>query len=309
MTEGSTRTEPSRRILITGASGLIGGRLTADLRAAGHQVVALVRRDATSSDSEIRWDPARGELDAAAIEGFDAVVHLAGENIADGRWSTERKRAILESRVQGTSLLSRTLAGLQRKPDVLIGASGSGYYGNRGDEIVDESASAGTGFLADVCREWEAATQPARDAGIRVVNLRMGMVLSAAGGGLPRMLGPFKAGLGGVTGSGNQYVAWISLDDLVGIIMLAIADDSLVGPVNAVSPEPVTNRQFVTTLAKLLHRPAAVTLPAMAVKLMFGEMGQALLLEGVRARPAKLLERGFAFRFPDIESALKNELK
>jgi uncharacterized protein (TIGR01777 family) len=296
------------QIAVSGASGLVGGCLVNELRSAGHRVVTLVRR-ASSGAGEIHWDPARSELDPAAVEGIDAVVHLAGENIAGGRWSHDRKQAILESRVQGTSLLGRTLASLQRKPRVLVSASATGFYGNRGDEEVDENSPGGKGFLADVCREWEAATDTARDAGIRVVNLRIGMVLSAAGGALPRMLGPFKAGLGGVAGDGRQYISWIALEDLIGVILLAISDDRIAGPVNAVSPQPVTNREFVTTLARLIHRPSAVTLPAMAVKLMFGEMGQALLLEGHRVRPATLITRGFAFRFPDIESALANELK
>ena len=309
MANNSHEEDRPQRVLISGASGLIGTKLTGELRAAGHEVVALVRRAPGAGGGEVRWGPARGELDAAAVEGFDVVVHLAGESIADGRWSHDRKQAILESRVQGTSLLSQTLAGLQRKPRVLISASGSGFYGHRGDEEVDESSPTGQGFLADVCREWEAAAQPARDASIRVVSLRTGMVLSSAGGALARMLGPFRAGMGGVIGSGKQYVSWVALHDLMGIITLAMADDSLVGPVNAASPQPVTNREFVTTLAKVLHRPAAVHLPAMAVKLMFGEMGQAVLLEGARVRPAKLIERGFTFRYPDLESALRHELK
>lgn len=308
MTDDSSPKEGAMQIVISGASGLVGGLLVNELRSVGHQVVTLVRR-ASAGAGEVRWDPARGELDPAAIEGFDAIVHLAGENIASGRWSHERKRMILESRVQGTSLLSRTLAGLQCKPRVLVSASAIGFYGHRGDAEVDESSPAGKGFLADVCREWEAATDTARDAGIRVVNLRIGMVLSAAGGALPKMLGPFKAGLGGVTGDGRQYISWIALDDLVGVITQAITDDRLAGPVNAVSPRPVTNREFVATLAKLLHRPSVVTLPAMAVKLMFGEMGQALLLEGARVRPTKLIECGFAFRYPDVEAALANELR
>jgi hypothetical protein len=299
----------SRRILITGASGLIGSRLVAALRADGFAVAALVRREPRPGGEEIRWEPEGGQLDPAAVEGFDAVIHLAGENIAAGRWTPQRKQLILRSRMEGTDLLCRTLAILQRRPRVLVSASAVGYYGHRGDELVDESSPPGKGFLAEVSRQWEVSTQAAKDAGIRVVNLRLGMVLSAAGGALPRMLGPFKAGLGGVVGSGRQYVSWIAIDDLVGAVCFAIATEDLAGPVNAVSPGAVTNREFVATLARVLHRPAVVPLPAIAVRLMYGEMGQSLLLEGARVQPAKLLQGGFSFRYPDLEAALRHELQ
>jgi hypothetical protein len=309
MPDQSVSKDAPQRALITGASGLIGSRLVAALSADGFAVAALVRREVRPGGQEIRWDPEHGQLNPAEVEGFDAVIHLAGENIAAGRWTPQRKRIILRSRMEGTDLLCRTLAKLQRRPRVLVSASAAGYYGDRGDELVDEDSPPGKGFLAEVTRQWEAATQAASDAGIRVVNLRLGMVLSAAGGALPRMLRPFKAGLGGVFGSGRQYVSWIAIDDLVSVVRFAIATGDLAGPVNAVSPGAVTNRQFVTTLARVLHRPAVVPLPAIAVRLMFGEMGQTLLLEGARVRPAKLLQRGFSFQYPDMESALRHELQ
>lgn len=268
----------------------------------------MVRREPRANSAEIFWNPDTGDLEPARIEGLDAVVHLAGENIAAGRWTKDRKRVIRESRSKGTSLLSRTLAGLDRKPRVLISASAIGFYGHRGDESVDEDSPPGQGFLSEVCREWESAAEPARAAGIRVVNPRIGMVLSADGGALTRMLGPFKAGLGGVVGDGRQYLSWISIDDLVAALMRILSDERLQGPVNAVSPGPVTNREFVTTLARVLHRPAVVPMPAMAVKLMFGEMGQSLLLEGARVKPTRLLRSGFVFQYPDLESALRHEL-
>ena len=309
MPDQSFDKDAPRRVLITGASGLVGSRLVAALRADGFAVTALVRRGVQPGGQEIRWDPEGGQLDPAQVEGFEAVIHLAGENIAAGRWTPQRKQLILRSRIDGTALLCRTMAKLQRRPRVLVSASAVGYYGDCGDEFVDESSPPGKGFLTEVCRQWEAATQAASDAAIRVVNLRLGMVLSAAGGALPRMLGPFKAGLGGVVGTGRQYVSWVAIDDLVSAVRFAIAAGELAGPVNAVSPGAVTNREFVTTLARVLHRPAVVPLPAIAVRLMYGEMGQSLLLEGARVRPAKLLQRGFLFQYPDLESALRHELQ
>jgi len=293
---------------VSGSSGLIGGRLCNALRDQGHRVFALVRREPRPNTDEIFWNPDAGDLKPASVEGFDAVVHLAGESIAAGRWTKDRKRAIRESRSKGTFLLGQTLAGLEKKPRVFISASAVGFYGHRGEEAVDEDSPPGQGFLPEVCREWESASEPARDAGIRVVNPRIGMVLSADGGALARMLGPFKAGLGGVVGDGRQYVSWISIDDLVAALTRILADERLRGPVNAVSPQPVTNRDLVTTLAKVLHRPAVVPMPAMAVKVMFGEMGQSLLLEGARVKPTRLLRNGFVFRYPDLESVLRHEL-
>ncbi|HSW46309.1 MAG TPA: TIGR01777 family oxidoreductase [Phycisphaerae bacterium] len=309
MTKASCTTCSGERVLISGASGLIGDRVRAALKGDGHEVVALVRRPVAPGQREIHWDPDSHVVDGSALEGFDVVIHLAGENIAGGRWTPERKRAILRSRMDGTSLLSRSLAGVSHRPRVLISASAVGYYGHRDDEVVDEDSSPGKGFLAEVARQWEAATEPAREAGIRVVNLRIGMVLSVGGGALAKMLRPFRAGLGGVAGKGWQYVSWIALDDLVAVVRFVLAKDGLYGPINAVAPHPVTNREFVTTLGKVLHRPAVVPMPALAVRLMFGEMGQALLLEGARVIPKRLLDAGFTFGFGDLEAALRNELE
>jgi len=297
------------RVLMTGATGLIGGRMARGLAADGYGVIALVRREARAGHSEVRWDPQRGELEANALEGCDVVIHLAGENIAAGRWTPQRKRVILHSRMEGTSLLCRTLASLTRRPRVLVSASAVGYYGDCGAAAVDENSPPGKGFLAEVARQWEAATEPARQAGIRVVNLRIGMVLSAAGGALAKMLGPFRAGLGGVIGNGWQYISWIAMDDLLAAVRFVIATEDLTGPVNAVSPGAVTNREFVTTLGRVLGRPTKVPLPAIAVRMMFGEMGRSLLLEGARVRPTRLLEHGFAFGYADLEAALGHELE
>lgn len=296
------------RIAVTGASGLVGRRLCAWLASGGHRVQAMVRREPKAGSDEIAWNPALGRIDSAALEGVDAVVNLAGENVASGRWTAPRKDVIRRSRVDGTALLARTIASLSRPPRVLVSASAIGIYGDRAGEWLTEDSEGGRGFLADVCREWESATSPAAERGIRVVVLRIGMVLSAAGGALARMLGPFRMGMGGPVGGGRQYVSWIAMDDLLGIVLRAIEDDSLRGAVNAVAPNPVTNAEFVSILARLLHRPAVVPLPAVAVRLLFGEMGDALLLASARVRPARLEATGFAFRHPDLASALRHEL-
>ena len=231
-------------ILITGASGLIGSALTGKLAGAGHEVTRLGRSSRAAGPRQMRWDPAAGELDAGALEGFDAVVHLAGENIASGRWTAAKRERIRSSRVEGTRLLAHSLARLSRRPEVLVSASAIGYYGNRGDEPLDEQSPPGSGFLADVCRQWEAAAEPAREAGIRVVHPRIGLVLSVSGGALAKMLPVFRLGLGGPIGSGRQYVSWITLDDLVEVIRHVTVAESYQGPVNAVAPQPVTNREF-----------------------------------------------------------------
>jgi uncharacterized protein (TIGR01777 family) len=296
------------RIAVTGSSGLVGTRLASLLARHGHRVERMVRRSARPGTGEVFWDPTTGKIDAAAVDGIDCVVHLAGENVGAGRWTQARKDAIRTSRVAGTRLLSETLAGLAHPPRALIAASAVGYYGDRGDETLTEDSLPGTGFLADVCREWEAATRPAREAGIRVVNLRIGVVLSSAGGALARMLTPFKLGLGGVVGSGRQYMSWITLDDLVAAIHHLIPGDDVSGPVNAVSPNPMTNRQFTKTLGRVLRRPTILPLPAAIVRLLFGETGRALLLASARVLPTKLQTAGFEFSHPHLEEALRHEL-
>ncbi len=294
-------------ILITGATGLIGSELDASLHQKSHRILHMVRKTPLS-ESRIFWDPDSGKLDREALEGIDAVVHLAGESITGGRWSPEKKRRILESRIRGTSLLSEALAGLASPPKVLISASAVGFYGDRGEESVDESSSPGTGFLPDVCREWEKATEPAGAKGIRVVNLRTGIVLSARGGALAQMLPVFRIGLGGKIGNGRQYMSWTALEDITGIIEYAIQNESLQGPVNAVSPNPVPNREFAKTLGRVLLRPSLCALPGFAARLAFGEMADALLLSSTRVEPSKLKDAGYSFRFTELEDALRHVL-
>jgi uncharacterized protein (TIGR01777 family) len=296
-----------QRFVITGSSGLVGRNLVAFLTAGGHQVVRLVRREPDRARGEAYWNPAKGEIAADALEGAYAVVHLAGESIAAKRWTAAVKVRILRSRVEGTRLLSETLARLTRPPRVLISASAIGYYGAHGDEPLTEEHPPGSGFLADVCKRWEAATEPSQRAGIRVATLRTGLVLSAAGGALPRMLPAFRCGLGGVFGSGRQHMSWISLDDLVGAIH-HLAFTEVAGPVNAVSPEPVTNAAFTRNLGAVLRRPTLMRLPAPMVRLALGEMGEALLLVGARVQPQRLERSGFRFLYPRVEPALRSEL-
>jgi uncharacterized protein (TIGR01777 family) len=295
-------------IAITGSSGLVGSALIQALETDGHLIRPVVRRAPRQGANEIRWDPDQGMIDAAEFAAVDAVVHLAGENIASHRWTDSFKQKILTSRVRGTKLLCDTLAGLASKPTVLISASAIGYYGNRGDELLNESATNGRGFLAEVCQQWEAATVPARDADIRVVNLRIGFVLSKEGGGLAKMLMPFRLGLGGVIGSGNQYMSWIALDDLVRVIQFTLSAAALAGPVNAVAPTPVTNREFTKTLGSILHRPTLFPMPAFAAKLAFGEMADDMLLGGVRVEPRALGNARFEYRYPQLDAALRHIL-
>jgi uncharacterized protein (TIGR01777 family) len=275
----------------------------------GHLVRRLVRGEIRDGDREIRWNPAAGEIDAAELEGIDAVVHLAGENLAARRWNAEVKREIRDSRVRGTRLLAETLAGLSSKPDTMISASAVGFYGDRGEATVDESSERGAGFLADVCSEWEAATAPAREAGIRVVNLRIGVVISGDGGALAKMLLPFKLGVGGVIGSGRQVWSWIALDDLVRAILFLLEQKTLSGPVNAVAPEAVTNREFTTTLGRVLRRPTIFPMPAFAARLALGEMADEMLLSGARVEPRALDSAGFVFAYPQLEPALRASLR
>ena len=295
-------------ILVTGSSGLIGAALIPVLNAAGHTVVRLVRSDTAQAGRTLRWDPVAGTLDRESLEGFDAVVHLAGDDISSGTWTAAKKASIRQSRVEGTRLLARILASLQRAPEVLVSASAIGYYGDRGDQILTEDSGPGTGFLASVCRDWEAAAAPAAEAGIRVAYLRLGVVLSADGGALARMLGPFRMGMGGPLGTGRQYVSWVAIDDTVGVIAHILSTPSLEGPVNVASPAPVTHAEFARTLGRVLGRPTVLGMPRFAVRLMFGEMADELLLASQRLAPTRLLSTGYRFRFPELETALRHLL-
>ena len=296
------------RVVVTGGTGLVGTALGSALVAGGHRVDRVSRRPARPGTSDIQWDPARGRLDPRALEGADAVVHLAGESIAARRWSPAVKARLRASRVESTRLLAEALGRLDRRPAVLVAASGAGYYGSRGDEPLTEESPPGVGFLADLARAWEAAADPARAAGIRVVHVRLGLVLAGQGGALPRMRLLFRLGLGGVVGDGRQYWSWIALEDVVRIIELALALDALAGPVNAVAPAPVTNREFTRALGRVLRRPTLAPLPAFAVRLLLGEMGQALLLDSARVLPRRLERTGFRFRHPDLDGALRAAL-
>jgi uncharacterized protein (TIGR01777 family) len=298
---------PRSRVAVSGASGLVGSALVAFLRAGGHEVRRLVRREARAPD-EIGYDIGGGRVDSEALEGLDGLVHLAGESIAAGRWTEERRRRIRASRVDSTRLFAASLAALRRPPRCWINASAVGYYGDRGDEPLDEASPGGRGFLADTCREWEAAAEPAESAGVRLVRLRIGVVLAAAGGALARMVPPFLLGLGGRLGSGRQYMSWISLDDLVGLIHFLLQTDGVRGAVNAVAPAPLPNAEFVQVLGTVLRRPALLPLPGAAIGLLMGEMGRALLLEGARVLPRRALDAGFRFRHPSLEQALRFEL-
>jgi hypothetical protein len=294
------------KVAITGASGLIGSALQRSLREHGHEVVALVRRPVQAGASEIQWDP-NGPPHMAVFSGMDAVVHLAGESIAAGRWNATRKSRILNSRVAGTQWVAASIARTNPKPRVLVSSSATGYYGDRGDQVLTESSPLGTGFLAEVGRQWEAAAQPAA-AVTRLVWLRTGIVLSREGGALAKMLLPFRLGLGGRIGSGRQWMSWITLDDLVALIEHALARDALRGAVNGVTPNPVTNREFTRTLGRVLHRPTLFSMPAFVARAAFGEMGQELLLAGQRVQPAAALASGFQFRYPDLQPALEHAL-
>lgn len=291
-------------ILISGASGLIGSAIKTALHARGDRVLSLTRRVARS-DSEITWDPAANVLDPSRLVDIDGVIHLAGENIAAGRWTAAQKARIRDSRVQGTGLLAQTLAQLPAPPSAFISASAIGYYGNRGDELLTEDSLPGEGFLPEVSVAWERAAHPAAEAGIRTVHPRIGIVLSRNGGALAKMRLPFKLGLGGTIGSGNQYMSWITLDDLVSVFLFALDNESISGAVNAVSPTPVTNREFTKTLARVLSRPAIFPVPAFAVKLALGEMADALLLASTRVISTRLENTSFAHS--ELESALQRE--
>jgi len=295
------------KVAVTGASGLIGSALVPFLRTAGHEVLSLVRRAPVAAD-EVGWDPARGEIDRLALEGIDGVVHLSGENVAAGRWTAARKARLRESRVGPTRLLAETLASLARRPRVLVSASAVGLYGDRGEEWVTESSPPADDFLGRLSVAWEAATGPAARAGIRVVNLRTGIVLTPAGGALGKMLLPFRLGLGGVLGSGRQYVSWVAMDDEVGAIRHVLEREDVAGPVNAVAPRPVTNAELTKTLGRVLSRPTLVPAPAFALRLALGEMAEALLAS-TRVRPERLVATGYRFLFPELEPALRHVLR
>ena len=303
--ELSTAKQSVSRVLVTGASGFLGGALTEQLQLDGVSVRAL--KHGHERPAGATWEPESGRIDRDAFEGVDVVVNLAGETLAQ-RWTAKRKRRIRESRVAGTTLLAQTLAKLSQPPRVLLSASAIGIYGDRGDEELDENSAAGTDFLADVSREWERATAPAASAGIRVVLLRTGLVLSPKGGALPKMLLPYRLGLGGRVASGRQWMSWISLRDWVRAAMHALRTETMSGPVNLVAPNPVRNEAFVRTLAHVLRRPAVTPLPAFAVDVLFGEMGRATLLGSQRVVPRQLLASGFSFAQPELEGALREEL-
>lgn len=293
------------KLIVSGASGLVGQELLPHLKQAGHQITSLVRRPPQSG--EVRWYPDQNLLQPSILESPDGFIHLGGDNIADGRWTAAKKRRIRDSRVQSTRLLAETMTKLEPRPQVFVCASAIGYYGDQGGELLSENSSSGNDFLADVCREWEAATQPARDAGIRVVNLRIGVVLSRHGGALQKMLTPFKMGLGGIVGSGQQYWSCLSRSELVHIIGFVLDHNPLSGPVNAVSVA-VTNREFTKALGRVLGRPTLLPMPAFAAKLVFGELGEALMLSSTRVVPEKLQQAGYEFRDQGIEAAISSAL-
>lgn len=306
---------PRLTIAITGSTGLLGEALVAFLTTGGHRVLRLVRSPAAvaryadrADEQAAYWNPERGEIDAAALEGVDAVLHLAGENVFALRWSEAKKRRILESRTRGTRLLSGTLAALDHPPPTFISASASGYYGDRGAEVVPEETSSGTGFLAEVCRAWEAATEPASEAGIRTVNLRIGVVLTPAGGALGFALPAFLAGLGGVVGDGTGYFPWIALDDVLYAVLHLLATPDLGGPVNLSAPEPVPQRTFVETLGTVLHRPTVWRIPEAVVQSVAGEAADEMVLKSIRMVPEHLQDSGFRFAYPALEPALRHVL-
>ena len=296
-------------VLVSGASGLIGSRLVEHLSQAGHTVARLVRSTGRLGEAVVHWDPETGAMNPSDLAGIHAVVHLAGDPIDQGRWTTKKKARILDSRVNGTRLISESVAALQNPPKVLIVASASGYYGDRGDHILTEESGPGTGFLANVCRTWEESTEAAVQRGVRVVNLRTGLVLTSEGGLLAKLLMPFKLGVGGTLGDGRCYMSWIALEDTIGAIEHAINTPELVGPVNVSSPNPVTNREFTRTLGRVLRRPTFMRVPEMALKLTLGsEKAKDLAFTSARMHPEKLLATGFGFTHSELEPALSSVL-
>ncbi len=300
-----TNTQPT--VLVTGASGLIGTKLVAALEADGKRVLRAVRRD-VRSDHEISWDPPNKKIDRDQLEGLDAVIHLAGANVAGRRWTNAYKQLLIDSRVDGTTLLAETIASLDRKPRVFACASAIGYYGDRGNETLDEGAACGDSFLPELCMQWERSCQPARDTGIRTTNMRIGVVLSPEGGGLKKMLLPFKLGGGGILGNGRQFFSWITLDDVVRAIQFVVDNESFAGPVNLVTPNPVTNRELTKTLGRVLSRPTVLPMPAFAARLLFGDMADELLLGSARVVPSSLTDAGFSYQHAELEPALRHLL-
>lgn len=290
---------------MSGSTGLVGSALIPALSASGYQIVRLVRKESNPNEGNIFWDPKLGNLPLDALEGMGAVVHLAGENVASGRWTEEKKSKIWDSRIRGTQVLADALARCQEKPSVFVGASAIGFYGDRGDEVLTEESPSGSGFFPDLCRKWEASAKPLVDAGIRVVHLRIGVVLSRSGGALQRMLLPFRLGLGGKLGSGRQYMSWVSLDDVVGAISHVLNQDGLHGPVNLMAPHPVTNFTFTKTLGRVLKRPTLFPVPEFMLRLVLGEMAENLLFASTRVEPTRLLAGGYRFRHPRLEDALQ----
>lgn len=292
-------------ILVTGSNGFIGTPLTDKLKEKGHEVYSLSR--SRKDDPKIfHWNPDDGTIELDESIHFDAVIHLAGEGIANKRWSESQKKKIRDSRVNGTTLLAEKVASLEHKPSVFICASAIGYFGDRGDEELTESSPPGDSYLADVCQEWENSTRVAEEAGIRVAHTRFGIVLGSGGGALQKMLTPFKMGVGGNMGSGNQYWSWIALDDVVHILIYALENDQISGPVNCVSPQPLTNREFTKVLGKVLHRPTMFPMPGFAAKLALGEMADELLLCSAKVIPQKLNQSDYTFQYSDLEEALKS---
>jgi uncharacterized protein len=292
-------------VLVSGATGMIGSALITELEAKGHTVRRLTR--SPRSEGDIRWDPEGGTVDGN-LSGVDAVVHLAGESIAEGRWTEEKKRRILQSRKKGTRLLAEEVAGLSDPPSVMVSVSATGYYGDRGNELLTEESEPGNLFLSEVCREWEAAADPAREAGIRVVHPRLGIVLSTEGGALGTTLPIFKLGGGGKIGSGRQYWSWVSLDDVIGALVHALETDDLSGPVNVVTTDTPTNAEYTKVLGKVLGRPTFLTVPASAARLGLGEIADELLLASARVEPVRLQETGYEFRYPELDGALHHLL-
>lgn len=294
------------RILVTGSTGLIGSAIVPFLKTQGHEITPLVRRSPQSG--EIPWDPDKRTLVPDQLEGSDALIHLAGDPIAKGRWTPQKKEKIRRSRVEGTQFLAETLRGLKNPPQVFVCASAIGIYGHRGDELLREESPPGTGFLAEVGQAWEKAAQAAALAGIRVVSARFGIVLSPKGGALAMMLPAFKIGLGGILSNGRQFMSWVSIDDVAGAIHHILATEGLRGPINVVALNPITNREFTKTLGKVLRRPTIFPVPAFAVRLAFGELADEALLASTRVKPARLLQTGYRFRHPELEGALRELL-